>query len=261
VASVSVIMMVIMSEGLPTNSESLANWRLSSLRFTLFSDAPKAEGSGLFEDFFEITPDAETHRKAEFLSEFAAQKGSVVYQTIIAGPKVDFLVSVALTDAMQTGFPMLPQEGEFERQFQLSATRLVAKRNIVRVAVGAHYVQPVANKDKGYELLVEYLPGIRLDASSSDFQYRINRPRSIVCAGQEVRLNRLSTWSCLSVKVGVEVGGMSSPEVISSAVSVLTDVSTVPEQNYSNFTEQVKASVTGTLFQFSKEIAQKGDIA
>lgn len=250
-----------MSDALQATSASSPGRRLSSLRFTFFSESLTTEGSALFEDFFGMTPDAETRRKAEFLSEFTAEKGSVIRQTIIAGPKVDFLVSVTLAEAIQTGFPILPQEGDFETRFVDSAKRLVAKEaRIVRVAIGAHYLQSVANKDRGYELLVGYLPGTRLDASCSDFQYRINRPRSVVCAGQEVRFNRLSTWSCLSASVGVEVGGMSGHATTSFAVSVLTDVSTVSEQNYSNFPDEVKASVIETLFQLSQEIAEKGDV-
>ena len=153
------------------------NWRLSSLRFTFFSDTPlTVSGSTLFEEFFGLTPDAETHRKAEFLSEFTTEKGSVVYQTIIAGPKVDFVVSVGLSpEIVRSGFPVLPQEGNFESRFSEAATNLVTKgqAHIVRVATGAHHVQLVANKEEGYQHLATKILGIRLDADSSDFLYRI----------------------------------------------------------------------------------------
>jgi hypothetical protein len=220
-------------------------------------------GSALFEEFFGLTPDAETNRKAEFLSEFTAEKGSVIYQTIIAGPKVDFIVNVSLSpEIVRSGFPVLPQEGNFESRFSEAAKSLVAKEqaHIVRVAIGAHYVQLVASKEEGYQQLAAKIPGIRLDGDSSDFQYRINRPRTISCAGQQVLFNRLSTWGCMSIKIGVEVaGGMSSHSIIGSAVSANTDINTAPSVDMSKFGEDVKKNVIETLFKLSREIPETGD--
>jgi hypothetical protein len=118
-----------MSTMLETNSSYSRNWRLNSLRFTFFSDTPlTVSGATLFEEFFGLSPDAETHRKAEFLSEFTTEKGSIVYQTIIAGPKVDFVVNVGISpDVVRSGFPILPQEGNFESRFAAAATNLIAK--------------------------------------------------------------------------------------------------------------------------------------
>jgi len=67
-----------MNEARQINNPITSLWGLNSLRFTLFSDTPLGiGGSVLFEKFFKLTPDAETHRKAEFLSEFTAEKASV----------------------------------------------------------------------------------------------------------------------------------------------------------------------------------------
>ena len=254
-----------MSNSIPRNTSDLRNWGLNSLRFTFFSDTPQqVAGADLFGDFFGLSPDAETHRRAEFLSEFSAEKGAVIYQTIIAGPKVDFVVSVGLSpEIAQTGFPVLPPEGNFERRFSEVAQNLItkAKPNITRIALGAHYVHLVPDKEVGYSILTEYVAGLRLDSTCSDFQYRINRPRTVSCAGEDIRFNRLSTWGCLSLKLGVVTGGMSSHSTIGSAVSVITDVSSVPELNFSGLRADVKTSATSQLFALTQEIPQVGDVA
>ena len=237
------------------------DWRLNSLRFTFFSDkALTLSGATLFEDFFGLTPDAETQRKAEFLSEYTTEKGSVLYQTIIAGPKVDFIVNAALSP--EKGFPVLPQEGNFEFRFSEASKNLLTKGqvHIVRVAIGAHHVQLVANKEDGYKQLSAKIPGIRLDEHSSDFQYRINRPRTVAVGGQQVVFNRLSTWGCLSIKVGIEVaGGVSSQSTVGPAVSVNTDINTALSVDVSNLSEGLKKGVIEKLFELSREIPEKGD--
>ena len=255
-----------MSTASEINTAPQRDWRLNSLRFTFFSDTPlTVAGSALFDGFFGLSADAETHRKAEFLSEFTAEKGQVVYQTIIAGPKVDFLASIGLSpEVVQSGFPVLPQEGNFEARFSEAAKNLVAEErtHITRVAVGAHFVHLVSDKEEGYQSIARLIPGIRLDPSCSDFQYRINRPRFVSCAGQEMHINRLSTWGCLSMQIGVGVsGGVSSHSTIGSAVSVVTDINSVPSQNLSKFANDVRASVIENIFKLSREIAQNGDVS
>ena len=255
-----------MNSATPTNASSPRNWPLRSLRFTFFSDTPlQVPGAALFEEFFSLTPDAETHRRAEFLSEFSAEKGPVIYQAIVAGPKVDFLVSIGLSpETVQAGFPILPLEGNFESRFSEAATNLVAReqQRITRIALGAHYVCLVADKQEGYRILSEYVVGIRLDDTCSDFQYRINRPRNVSCAGQDVQFNRLSTWSCLVLKLGVQVpGGVSSQSTIGLAVSVTTDVNTVPELDFSTLSAQAKANAVNQLFDLTREIPQRGDVS
>ena len=232
----------------------------------MYASSPLAvPGATLFEDFFGLTADAETHRKAEFLSEFRTEKASVVYQTTIAGPKVDFQVAAEFSpEGVQSGFPVLPEAGDFESRFSESARALVEgeRMEVNRVAVGAHFVQLVTDKNEGYQRLSQLIPGIRLDASCSDFQYRINRPKAVPYGDQEVHFNRLSTWGCISLRLDISVpGGMGSQAQIGSVVSVNTDVNTIVEQSFSRFPKVVRMGIIERLFLLSKEIPQNGDLS
>lgn len=254
-----------MNANAPSIAPSPHVWGLRSLRFTFFSDTPlQVPGSTLFEEFFGLTPDAETHRRAEFLSEFSAEKGSVVYQAIIAGPKADFLVSIGISpETAQAGFPVLPPEGNFESRFSESGVKLVTREQprITRIALGAHYVHLVSDKQQGYQILKEYIAGIRLDDTSTDFQYRINRPRSVSCEGQDVRFNRLCIWNCLQLKLNFQVsGGVTGQSTICSAVSVTTDINTFPEQDFSALSPQAKKVAVSQLFELTREIPRRGDV-
>ena len=72
--------------------------------------------------------------------------------------------------------------------------------------------------------------------------------------------NRLSTWGCLSIKVGIEVaGGVSSQSTVGPAVSVNTDINTALSVDVSNLSEGLKKGVIEKLFELSREIPEKGD--
>jgi hypothetical protein len=247
------------------NTVSARQWRLNSLRFTYFLDVPVgAVGTKLFEDFFELKCDEETHRSAEFLSQYSTQKGSVVYQAVIVGPKVDFIAQVQLTqEIIESGFPVLPEEGNFPDRFLEAAKRLTKNeaRRIQRIAVGAHHVLRVDSKDQGYSILSQYLSGFKLDSNSSDFQYRINRARSVPFNGQNVEINRLATWACLAMTFGMNLqNGKQIPPKIGNAVSVNTDVNTAPAEIFCDLQQDVRESVIGKLFDFTAEIPKLGDV-
>ncbi len=67
---------------------------------------------------------------------------------------------------------------------------------IQRLAFGAVLLQPVKDRQVGYERISSYLPAIRLDPQgSSDLLYQINRPRDSTSGVTGLRINRLSRWS------------------------------------------------------------------
>jgi hypothetical protein len=232
-------------------------WGIHSLRFTYFKKSvTPTDGEDIFESFFHFTPDAVTKRKAEFLSEFSTQKGGISYQTIIAGPKVDFVVNVGVSDQQSDEIPTLPTESNFEELFRQSADKLVSKEGseICRIAIGAHYVIPVDNGPDGYSKLQEYLPNIDLTDNCKDFQLRMNRPRT----ENSITINRLSTWNCMALQIGIITNGQNHTSQVGFAVSLQTDINTDSTTDFSDLSEFERTATLSKLFSYSKEISQTG---
>lgn len=237
-------------------------WRMANLRFTAFvSQIPfPVDGEELFQSFFGFTHDTETRRKGEFMSEFSSEKGGVLYQTTISGPKIDFTVSPGFALAeVPDEMPSLPTEGHFEASFNEAANRLLEIiPALVRLAVGGHFIFPAADKETGYTLLGKFLPTVKIDPiGSSDFQYRINRRREIELGERKVTINRLVTWGCLGFNV--QVMGSSASRA-SDSVSAITDVNTDPSTDVPSFSTEDRKLIVSSLFSFSRELAEKGDL-
>jgi hypothetical protein len=68
---------------------------------------------------------------------------------------------------------------------------------VVRLAYGAVLFEQIDNQIAGYRRLSEYLTAVRIDESSKDFFYQVNRPRQLEDRSRGV-INRLSKWSLAS---------------------------------------------------------------
>jgi len=71
--------------------------------------------------------------------------------------------------------------------------------DITRLALGAILRLPVRSKDEGYSLMSNYL-SFSLPPESSDFLYRINRPRPSSSLDDGTLINRLATWAVIQVE-------------------------------------------------------------
>ena len=66
---------------------------------------------------------------------------------------------------------------------------------IRRIAFTGLLMREAGSHEDAYRLLQPYLRrAVRIDPESTDFTYRINRPRRSRVAGFDLRINRLSTW-------------------------------------------------------------------
>ena len=109
-------------------------------------------------------------------------------------------------------------------------------------------------------MLAKFLPFVKLDSeNSSDFFYRINRPRQMELTGRQVLINRLSQWGCLQLNFTLMVAEMSKTVSCGDAVSLLTDISSAAEEDLSGATEEDKQHLLEELFAFSNELSEKGD--
>jgi hypothetical protein len=131
-----------------------------------------------------------------------------------------------------------------------------------RLALGVVVHAPVPGHREGYERLGTYLRQyVTLDPEgSSDFLYRINRPRASTTPVQGLRINRLSTWAVAKLTLlatSVAIQGRVGVEHYACRVDL--DINTVPTFE-GTFGPAVMAEVIGELRQLALEILAEGDI-
>ncbi len=136
--------------------------------------------------------------------------------------------------------------------------------SIKRLAFGAVLLHPTADPKSSYEVLDRYLPDVRVSPSSSEFMYKINRTRMSRVL-QELKINRLSTWSALHWTLSITLGlsaGATTRELAPTqgdACKLELDISTDAE-----FSQQLPTDKLGALWdeliQIGIEIAEKGDV-
>ena len=133
-----------------------------------------------------------------------------------------------------------------------------------RLAFGAILFQTVENRKAGYKQISKYLKSVELDPEgSSDFSYRINRPRDANTDISGLKINRLSNWSVQTSRlIEFSVAEKNIPVFKGPQYFVCRlelDINTVPES-----TERLDSHVLGKVFEelvsFGLEIAEKGDI-
>ena len=89
----------------------------------------------------------------------------------------------------------MPDEA-IEQLMQLLCAWIHAQKDVVRVALGGVFGVRVETREEGYSVLDELIPELKLDASSSEFIYQINRPLALEGFEGLSVLNRIEKWSC-----------------------------------------------------------------
>ena len=239
-------------------------WQTAHLRFSVFSATPIADTDRLFEDFFRLPPESRSSQKASFVTELTAQRDNAVHRLIATGPKLDLVIAAAIeAGTVPNALPVLAGAEKIRQAFVSASRELIGRlEGVRRVAVGEQLVLPAASRSEAYRRMSSFLPDVKVDSEgSSDFLYRINRPRRIDIDKSEVVVNRLSHWVCVVLLVNIRAGDVTQSMPVSDAVSLTTDVNSVPEYDVSHLSPHNRGVLVETLFAMSQEIAEKGDIA
>ena len=135
---------------------------------------------------------------------------------------------------------------------------------LLRLAFGAVLLQQVATREEGYRRLAPYLSAVQLDPlGSSDFLYRINRPRDSAGTIEGLRINRLSTWSVVLQRAGMIAVRSGTATLLPSsehyASRLELDINTAPGTGLELPRAQVP-QVFQEMVTLGKEIAQEGEI-
>jgi hypothetical protein len=138
---------------------------------------------------------------------------------------------------------------------------------IKRMAFTGLLMQEADSHKDAYRLLQRYLEQfVKIDPDSTDFTYRVNRPRDSRAVTFDLRINRLSTWSAMKFSVaegsfllGSENQGV--PFRTSTArygVILHCDVNTDAERTEEIPHENIEP-LFGELLDLANEIAASGD--
>jgi hypothetical protein len=180
-------------------------WRPMLLQLVLFPTSPNAGDQKWWEGVTGQEP-AESNRKG--------------LERTDSGVLPDCALSVSI-DPLKISWTMMPRTDSEEllatapltlRPFPESAERFVALMSpwlsdqcppIKRLGFAGSLIQDSPSHPDAYRLLGCYLPAVKVDPNSYDFQYRINRkrPSKIV---QGLSINRLTLWSALKVSSFVQ---------------------------------------------------------
>ena len=138
---------------------------------------------------------------------------------------------------------------------------------ISRLAFAGSLLEFVETKEEGYERLNNYLPHTEVDPTTSDFMYRVNRRRASCVGIEGLEVNRLCTWTCVTINIGVHpqaispVGAPIQPLIDdTNACALELDINTVPGSSGSELPKECLGEILCELVDFGMEVAEKGDI-
>lgn len=246
-------------------------WAYGGLRFTAFLggaiDASTAQE--VFVAFFgESTqvPNQVPH-VGEGVTTFQRLVPPMLQSLTVFAEKLDFEIQAigninALSTPQSSDFPpTLSVEGSEFKDFRRRAGDWSSDcENCKRLAVGAQFVCRKDSKTEGYRAMARRLPAVAVDPEeSSDFLYRINRPRTAEIGGKSLKINRLCQWSCAYLKVDVE-GPSQKSVLIAFAALMNPDVNTPPEVDLTKLDAKNRKILTNLLFDFALEYTVKGDV-
>ena len=257
--------------------DPLAAWRVESLRLTAFP-SPSAQiiEPTWWHDLRGEEPESRISqpRRGGLKEEGPFADGNLIlgveptridwFYTPIVDKKQEsegFLTIGPLQDAIRVFAQLM------NRWFELETCPTVQ-----RLALGSVMLEPVQDRQTGYQRIMQYLSSVQIDIdNASDFLYQINlRRNSTVLPG--LNINRLARWSVL-VQQRISMQLVPIPESMQvpsmpahgslgpryHACRLELDINTVPEFP-GEFERRQLSSVFQELIDFTVEIANRGDI-
>jgi hypothetical protein len=161
-------------------------------------------------------------------------------------------------------FPVIGKFSQAIANFRDVLSKVFSTSNfssVQRLAFGTTLLIPVVSREAGYLYLKECLkPKVLIDEKkSSDFLYRINRPRMSGKIGCKV--NRLCTWSVILRVLSVfGMGGTGAkPLSESKNCAILLEMDVNTDETYSSVFSK-PSEVFDELIDMATEIAANGDV-
>jgi hypothetical protein len=248
-----------------SHSTNLKIWKIESLRLSVFYSAPdNVDSEKWYEKCLSVTPEKTELRRAE---------GIQIDTGVVDGQRCTLQVQQGRADwNLSREFALDAIEGdlgashEAGKLFRVFFDWVAELRSVVRIAVGVVCKFPTDDKNHSYRVLQSFLPDLNIDLESSEFGYKINRPRKIDLLNSESMLiNRISAWGALMQRrlvqqvIPGEIQFKVASEKSSHSVVCEVDISTdairteVIDPSYRVF-------ILERLVDLSLEIFEKGDV-
>lgn len=244
-------------------------------RFSVFTNSAFTNVGEVYERFFGAVAESETVKRTEFRSEFSTVKDSVKFSVSSMGPRLDVQMEPASqvpnvegADAEQVfgsaaavEFLCVANDEATRAAFRAAAADLASRiAGIKRLALSEQLLWKADGRISAYKKLSSFLPSVQIDPdNSSDFFYRINRPRTLKLESGSFRINRLSEWGCIAMQVHISAGEQATKRIVAEAAQLKTDVNTNPDADFAGVSPEGFAEITTCLFDYSLELSENGD--
>jgi hypothetical protein len=258
----------ILKSTMETSSSDSGRWFLRQLRFTLFPATASENVTSWWSDVLGSEPETETAQRARaFRREEGAFHSGRLFLTSLPD-RVDW---VWLAQDKLEGEEILANLGEWPQP--VTTFRVLMEKWLSisppasRIALGVELTQPVSDKAIGYRRLQKYLPAVELDPiGSSEFLYRINRPRPSTSGIEGLSVNRLSTWtvvhtSLLSMNLPPTKMSQIAPVAPSQGLHCRAELDINTDQGFQHEFEAGEIrSLLNEFIEIAQEVAAKGDV-
>lgn len=247
-----------------------ADWLAENARFTGFYSAkPNLPWSEIFTEVFGQPPSTELKQFGDLLTKLDATKDGIAYTLAITPVRIDMIASPDIT--VQSSQPRGPVLNIGQAQSALRSLEAQADKfaqrcpGFDRYALGLVGLLP-RNTNRDAYLLVQTLLNefVELDVdNSSDFFYRINRPRTVKLGARPVKINRISTWASVNSQTAAFVPNAEGPKFMSAsavnAVRVEIDISSPADSSLNDMTPEERRHLIDLFALFTEEILTSGD--
>ena len=248
-------------------SNESVNWQTEGLRLTAFVSVPmNPTGMNFWEQLMGDSPDEVRRRPQE---QFFREEGPFFEGRLSVEARKD-RIDWRLGHDPKNLAGSLPKVGPYqtlsERFRQLMLNWLDNCPVTSRLAYGAVLFVPADSIPQACQILEPLLPIIQTRwENTHDFQYRINRRRRSSCGVEGLEINRMATWSVVTIS-GVQldfISGRLEPSLTpirsNGMCRLELDVNTSPERQL-EMDESLRLPIFNELVDFGNEIASQGDI-
>ncbi len=184
-------------------------WQAEAFRLTAFLSEPPPEDNNWWAELVGQPPQSEERLRREGelrvagpLSQPNLSNAKLLLQ--VRQDRIDWQMRVGVE--VEEGVPAIGEShlGPFTDVIPVFVEMMqtwlgLAQVATTRLALGAKLRLPVQSREEGYSVLSRYLP-FNLDPESSDFSYRINRPRPSASLSDNTLINRLTMWQVLQAE-------------------------------------------------------------
>ncbi len=246
-----------------------AEWFAWTLRITVFPSPPDEEfdSSGWWLELMEAPPDTHVSKPAMRVLQDEGRFLDGELSLALSPGRIDLVLQQDKSKMFEEDtVPTLGAMDEALAPFVELGERLIALESfpcIKRLAFAPVFLLPVDSHVSGYSRLNDYLPCVELDGeNSSDFLYRINRPRPSSTGIDGLVINRVAQWSVFLFRREIFAQKNPAESLVKMeplyACKVGLDINTSAEFE-EDLPRDRHMAILAELVQMAKELCVNGD--